>query len=84
MEAHSDRSAGLTTLPRNLVLSDVSGDGDFRLVLVDLKLENNVKSKLKIYKGTAQIADQILPDIPSGIISFYSENVDRSVPGRLT
>lgn len=82
MDAHSDRSAGLTTLPKNAVLSDVAGDGDYRLVLIDLKLENNVRSRLKVYKGTVLSSDQTLPDIPCGIISFYTENGEFNVPGK--
>ncbi|KAK9679844.1 Ciliary BBSome complex subunit 1 [Popillia japonica] len=80
LEAHIDRSASLTTLPKNLVLADVCGDGEYRLVLTDLKLENNEKSRLKVYKGTVLTSDQTLPDIPSSIISFYTSNYDSKIP----
>ncbi|KAI4461307.1 bardet-biedl syndrome 1 protein [Holotrichia oblita] len=80
LEAHIDRSASLTTFSKNLVLADVCGDGEYRLVLTDLKLENNEKSRLKIYKGTVLTSDQTLPDIPSSIISFYTSNYDSKIP----
>lgn len=76
-----DRNAGLYIVPRCLVLADLSGDGDHRLVLTDIKLENGEKSRLKVYKGTVLVADQTLPDIPSSVISFYSDNSDFKVPG---
>lgn len=80
MEAHSDRNAGLTTLPRNLILTDVAGDGDFRLVLTDLNLDD-CKSRLKMYKGTVLSSDQPLPDTACGIISFYTDVLEPRIPG---
>ncbi|GJQ85344.1 hypothetical protein Trydic_g12650 [Trypoxylus dichotomus] len=80
LEAHFDRSASLTTLPRNLVLADVSGDGEYRLVLIDLKLGTTERSRLKVYKGTVLITDQTLPDIPSSIVSFYASSYDTKIP----
>lgn len=81
MEAHSDRSAGLVTFARSAVLADVSGDGDFRLVLADVKLQPDKRSRLKVYKGTLLTSDQVLPDIPSSLISFHTDNLDVRVPG---
>ncbi|XP_068898520.1 Bardet-Biedl syndrome 1 protein [Tenebrio molitor] len=80
LEAHSDRSAGLVTFARSAVLADVSGDGDFRLVLADVKLQPDKRSRLKVYKGTLLTSDQVLPDIPSSLISFHTDNLDVRVP----
>lgn len=80
MEAHSDRSAGLKTLPRNAILADASGDGYFRLIITDLKLDDG-RSRLKIYKGTLLTTDQPLQDVPSSVISFYADHLEPRVPG---
>lgn len=82
LEAHSDRSSNLTVLPRNLVLADVSSDGDHRLVLTDLKIETEHKSRLKVYRGTVLTSDQTLPDLPSGVISFYTDEIEPKIPGK--
>lgn len=80
MEAHSDRSAGLNTFARNAILADVCGDGDFRLVLTDVRFESDKRSRLKVYKGTLLTSDQVLPDIPSSLISFYTEDLEPRIP----
>ncbi|RZC38478.1 BBS1 and/or ACBP domain containing protein [Asbolus verrucosus] len=80
LEAHSDRSAGLTTFARNAILADISGDGDHRLVLTDIKLQSDKRSRLKVYKGTLLTSDQVLPDIPSSVISFYTDDLEPKVP----
>ncbi|XP_022916121.1 BBSome complex member BBS1 [Onthophagus taurus] len=80
LEAHLDRSAGLTTLPRSLVLADVTGDGDHKLVLTDLKFASNERSRLKVYKGTLLTTDQTLPETPSSLITFYTNSYDSKIP----
>ncbi|CAH0556153.1 unnamed protein product, partial [Brassicogethes aeneus] len=80
LEAHSNRSAGLTTLPGNAILVDVVGDGDYRLIITDLKLEKDVKSRLKTYKGTLLTSDQILQDIPSSVVSFFTDEIEPRIP----
>lgn len=81
LEAHSDRSANLNVLPRSIALADISDDRDFRLVLADIKIGRDVRSRLKVYKGTLLISDQILPEVPSGVISFYMDYLEPKVPG---
>ncbi|KAK5645322.1 hypothetical protein RI129_006622 [Pyrocoelia pectoralis] len=80
LEAHSDRSAGLTTLPKNLLLANVCGDGDYRLVLVDVNFNEDVSARLKVYKGTMLCSDQSLPDVPCALISFYVDNIQPKLP----
>lgn len=82
LEAHTDRSAGLTTLPGNMVLADVAGTGDHHLVLTDLKFNKDTKCRLKIYKGTLLISDQPLPDIPSSVVGFYADQLEPRIPGK--
>lgn len=81
LEAHCDQNADLTTLPNNLVLAGTNGDGEHRLVLSDLNLKGEFSARLKVYKGTVLSSDQALPDIPSGIISFYVDNLQPKLPG---
>lgn len=78
-----DRSAGLQTLPGALVLADLAGDGDHRLVLADLCLKPDARSRLKVYRGTVLASDQILPDIPSCLISFYTDSSEQRIPGEI-
>uniref|UniRef100_A0AAR5QFK4 Bardet-Biedl syndrome 1 N-terminal domain-containing protein n=1 Tax=Dendroctonus ponderosae TaxID=77166 RepID=A0AAR5QFK4_DENPD len=80
LEAHTDRSAGLTTLPGNMVLADVAGTGDYHLVLTDLKFNQDTKCRLKVYKGTLLVSDQPLPDIPSSVVGFYADQLEPRIP----
>ncbi|KAL3268342.1 hypothetical protein HHI36_007458 [Cryptolaemus montrouzieri] len=80
LDAHFDRSANLNTLPRNAILSNVAGDGENRLIIVDLKLERDTRCRLKVYKGTLVAADTVLPDVPSSIISFYHDRLNPRTP----
>ncbi|KAJ8970106.1 hypothetical protein NQ314_001396 [Rhamnusium bicolor] len=79
LEAHSDRTAGVTTLPRNAELVDVAGDGDYRLVITDLNLQNDNRSRLKVYKGSLT-SDIILPDVPNSLITFYPNQLEPRIP----
>ncbi|KAF7276327.1 hypothetical protein GWI33_010470, partial [Rhynchophorus ferrugineus] len=83
LEAHTDRSAGLLTLPRNAVLADISGNGDYHLVITDLKLEKDTKSRLKVYKGTTMIHDQAINNVPNSVISFYTDEISPRIPGNV-
>ncbi|XP_050310813.1 Bardet-Biedl syndrome 1 protein homolog [Anthonomus grandis grandis] len=80
LEAHTDRGADLFTLPRNAILTDVSGSGDFHLVITDLKLDKETKSRLKVYKGTMLISDQALPNMPCSVVSFYGDYMEPRIP----
>ncbi|KAB0795298.1 hypothetical protein PPYR_12137 [Photinus pyralis] len=80
LEAHSDRSADLTTLPKHLLLANICGDGDYRLVLVDAKFGDDISARLKVYKGTVLCSDQSLPDVPSALISFYVDGIEPRTP----
>ncbi|XP_030761918.1 Bardet-Biedl syndrome 1 protein homolog [Sitophilus oryzae] len=80
LEAHTDRGAGLTTLPRNAILTDIVGNGDYHLVITDLKLDNDTKSRLKVYKGTLMTHDQALSNTPNSVISFYADLNEPRIP----
>lgn len=71
-------------MPNNLIFADVSGDGNYRLVLTDISTEGESSVRLKVYKGTLLCSDQPLPDISSSLISFYADNFDPKLPGKST
>ncbi|XP_074028565.1 Bardet-Biedl syndrome 1 isoform X1 [Leptinotarsa decemlineata] len=79
LEAYSQQNADLTTLPGNAILTDVLGDGNYNLVITDIKFNGRNRSKMKIYKGTLVI-DLSLPDIPNSLISFYTDQLEPKIP----
>ncbi|KAL1490258.1 hypothetical protein ABEB36_012984 [Hypothenemus hampei] len=80
LEAHTDRSANLITLPRNAILADISGTGDYNLVITDLKFKTDNKSRLKTFRGTILISDQALPSLPNSLISFFADRLEPRIP----
>ena len=54
LDAHNDPLAAIYTFSSCLVLSDLTGDGDHRLVLADLGT-GDFNMKLRVYKGTQQV-----------------------------
>ncbi|XP_028143279.1 Bardet-Biedl syndrome 1 protein isoform X2 [Diabrotica virgifera virgifera] len=78
LEAFYEQNSNLTTLPGNAVLADVNGDGNYNLVITDIKLEKN-RSRMRVYKGTSSI-DIALPDVPSCVISFYTDELEPRIP----
>ncbi|CAF4843961.1 unnamed protein product [Pieris macdunnoughi] len=70
----------MNTLPCNIALVDVINDNEFKLLVGDMGIGNE-SPKLKIFRGTMQISDIVLPDIPLGVVSFYaSETMPRPPP----
>lgn len=80
LEAYSERNTNITTFSGNCTLADVTGDGNYHLVIGDIQLQKDIKSRLKIYKGTTA-NDLPLPDVPSSVISFYTDQVEPKIPG---
>lgn len=81
MEAYSERNTNITTFSGNCTLADVAGDGNYHLVIGDIKVDKETRSKLRIYKGTSA-QDLPLPDVPSSVISFYTDSVEPRIPGK--
>eukprot|EP01006_Ploeotia_vitrea_P050077 TRINITY_DN67408_c1_g1_i1.p1 TRINITY_DN67408_c1_g1~~TRINITY_DN67408_c1_g1_i1.p1 ORF type:complete len:609 (-),score=85.28 TRINITY_DN67408_c1_g1_i1:410-2236(-) len=67
LDAWQDRLAGVKAFSCQLELADVNGDNDSKLLIADSS------KKLKIYSGTALVAEQLLLDSPLGIASFYMD-----------
>ncbi|XP_057671410.1 Bardet-Biedl syndrome 1 protein homolog isoform X2 [Diorhabda carinulata] len=78
LEAFYEQNNDLITLPGNAVLSDINGDGNYNLIINDIKLDKN-RSRMRIYKGTSS-SDFPLPDVPNSIISFYTDELEPRIP----
>ncbi|CAH1155344.1 unnamed protein product [Phaedon cochleariae] len=79
LDAYSEQNPGLTTLPGNVVLSDINGDGNYCLVITDIKFGDTKRSKMKVYKGTT-ITDITLPDLPNSLVTFYTDQLEPRIP----
>uniref|UniRef100_A0A0K0EG76 BBS1 domain-containing protein n=1 Tax=Strongyloides stercoralis TaxID=6248 RepID=A0A0K0EG76_STRER len=64
-----DPSAKISTRVSLVVLSDVLGDEDYKLLLVDTS--KNLP-KLKMFKGINPVAESALTSNPTGLVSFYN------------
>ncbi|KAL9653887.1 hypothetical protein ABK040_012946 [Willaertia magna] len=87
INAWYDPLAGVSSFSSCIALSDINGDGDFKLITatsnknpLDIK-KTKGNSKLRVYKGTGIINESVLLEEPIGIVSFYS---DYSSPRRPT
>ncbi|XP_043261877.1 Bardet-Biedl syndrome 1 protein homolog [Colletes gigas] len=74
LEALWEPGARLYTLPNNLDMLDVTGDGDARLICADLGALGANTTKIRVYKGGDQITEHNMVDLPCGLVGFYTEN----------
>uniref|UniRef100_A0A0N4ZHJ9 BBS1 domain-containing protein n=1 Tax=Parastrongyloides trichosuri TaxID=131310 RepID=A0A0N4ZHJ9_PARTI len=72
-----DPSAKISTRGSLAVLSDVLGDNDYKLLLVDMA-ENT--PKLRMFKGINPVAESALTSIPTGVVSFYNSLTNPPTP----
>uniref|UniRef100_A0A914HRP6 Bardet-Biedl syndrome 1 N-terminal domain-containing protein n=1 Tax=Globodera rostochiensis TaxID=31243 RepID=A0A914HRP6_GLORO len=63
-------AAGVAATKSCVALSDLQGQHDFQLVLVD---ESATPSRLKLFKGLRTVIESVLADVPSGIASFVCD-----------
>ncbi|PAA49857.1 hypothetical protein BOX15_Mlig015041g1, partial [Macrostomum lignano] len=76
--ALKDPTPGLNTLSQCMVLTDVTGDGENRLVVADLG-DTRTNMRLRVYKGTALAMENTIIDLPVGVAAFYLDtNTPRS------
>lgn len=80
IEAFYDPVAGLYTFSSGLALTDLNGDGDSKAVIATLG-SGAYNMKLKVFKGTSLFQENSLPDLPTGICTFYMDNHEPRVPG---
>ncbi|XP_068629940.1 Bardet-Biedl syndrome 1 protein homolog [Battus philenor] len=70
----------LNSLPSNLALIDLQNDKEYKLLVGDLGRRDEVP-RLKVFRGTMQITDLLLPDLPLGVVGLYtSETMPRACP----
>ena len=89
LEAHRDPLADIYTFSSCVALSDLtgqifalswemcldkifSGDGDNRLVVADLGT-GDFNMKLRVYKGTQQVTENTIIDLPTGVVTFHMD-----------
>lgn len=80
IEAHFDPMAGLYTFSPCLSLTDLNGDGDFKLLIATLG-SGLYSMKLKVFKGTSLLQENSLLDLPMGICTFYMDLHEPRIPG---
>lgn len=87
LDALSDHQTDLRTLPSCLSLCDLKSDGYYKLIAADVLAdvaaasadETSVsqRSKLKVYKGTALVSEQLLPGVAAAVENLY---IDENIP----
>jgi hypothetical protein len=70
IDVYSDVVAGIKAFSQCLALSDVMGDGDYRLICADSN------SKLKVFKGQILQSETKLQFNPVSILGFYSQEAN--------
>ncbi|KAI1728527.1 ciliary BBSome complex subunit 1 domain-containing protein [Ditylenchus destructor] len=70
-------NAGVECNKSCVALSDVQGNNDHHLLLVDEGIEPN---RLKLFKGLKQIAESVLSENPSSIVTFISDAGQTNTP----
>jgi len=66
--------AGVESLTQLMAVSDLKDDGDYKLIVADLK------GKLKIYMGTNVIYNEKLNDKPIAVETFYDTSKKPMIP----
>jgi Bardet-Biedl syndrome 1 protein len=74
IHAWSDTVAGVEAYSQMIALCDLKDDGDYKLIVADLK------GKFKVYMGTNTINSQKLPDKPTAITTFYDGTKKPMIP----
>lgn len=72
----------MRTLTSCLSLCDLKSDGYYKLIAADVMTADMAttptpRSKLKAFKGTALVSEQLLPGLASSVESFY---IDENIP----
>ncbi|CAG7730542.1 unnamed protein product [Allacma fusca] len=79
LDAFSDTHATIYTFPSCVATADLTGDGDYRLIVADLGT-GNVPSKLRIYKGTGLQAEVNLQETPNAVAPIFIDNESPRLP----
>ncbi|GAB1599863.1 Bardet-Biedl syndrome 1 protein-like [Argonauta hians] len=79
LDAYHDPVASLYTFTQCIALSDIKADGDWKLIIGNLGIDNYV-TKLKVFQGTTLIHESTLLDLPNGVVSFYMDTHEPRTP----
>ncbi|XP_044125970.1 Bardet-Biedl syndrome 1 protein isoform X2 [Bufo gargarizans] len=79
LDAHYDPVAGLNTFSSCIALADLHGDGDFKMVAGDIG-SGPYNMKLKVYKGTSLMSENVLLDMPTGVAAFLMDQNEPRTP----
>lgn len=72
LHAWTDPIANLNALSSNVTLDDVTGDGEYKLLIADFNQSTN-QSKLKVFSNTNLSSEHTLIDRPTAMTSFYPD-----------
>ncbi|CAB4059180.1 BBS1 [Lepeophtheirus salmonis] len=79
LTAHDDNKAGIYTFSSCITLSDITGDGDTKLIVADLG-SGTFNMKLRVYKGTQLLSENTMIDLPTGVVDFYMDSTQPRIP----
>lgn len=72
--AFRDSAANAQTFCDGIVLADIDGSGDSKLVIAD------EKKSMRIYSGTSEALKTKIPSVPSGVATFFMPSFSRQIP----
>ncbi|VDM49847.1 unnamed protein product [Toxocara canis] len=79
VSALHDYSAGINSLPACIGLSDLYGDGDYKLIIGDIGT-SRYNMRLKVFKGLTLVGESVLTDVPSAVVPFINELMQPTLP----
>uniref|UniRef100_A0A8C9B014 Bardet-Biedl syndrome 1 n=1 Tax=Prolemur simus TaxID=1328070 RepID=A0A8C9B014_PROSS len=79
LDAHYDPVANIHTFSACLVLADLHGDGEHKLVVGDLG-PGGQQPRLKVLKGPAVLTESPLPALPAAAATFLMEHHEPQAP----
>lgn len=67
-----------------MTVCDLTNDGYFKLIVgeIPLSLDSKKPPRLRAYKGSQVVSEQGLPGVPSGVISFYIDEIEPKMPSQ--
>lgn len=81
LDTQIEGQINVNTIPSCVALCDLKSDNYYKLIVADIPLDFATKPKLKVFKGTSQIAEQGLPGIPAAIQTIFIDEQEPRIPG---
>lgn len=76
LQANHDPNANIYAISSGISLADLNHDGDYRLLIGDIGFDR--VPKLKIYHGTFLQTENLLVDIPCGVVVVHNEKIEQN------